>query len=213
MDDLTVEEEYVTRLHGQGAQFHPVCQLDGGAAEELAPVRIDQTEFGQVLGVRHDLHAAVVLIVGVDGHPGRETGARPHFQRTLVLMQGLAAGAGRLEVEHGLRGQRLAAQQGRRQGAQAWIQQPVAAEAIVTVRVNHARIAEERIMLVGDAVVMEADLARVQAHEVRLDRLHFRQREQGGHDHVALLLKAFHILCVDHVLLLSNARCIASASG
>ena len=95
------------------------------------------------------LEAAVFFVAVVQSQPGGDAGAWLYPQVELILMQSLAACAGRLEVEHRLHGEGFAPKQICHAIAQAAVQHPLQTEFIPAVHVDHAGIFLEGILAAG----------------------------------------------------------------
>ena len=85
------------------------------------------------------------LVAAIDRHPGGDTGAGVDAQIELILMQRLAAGARRLEVEHRLYGVGLAPEDVRHPLVEAGVNHPFQADFVKAMRLHHARILRQRI--------------------------------------------------------------------
>jgi hypothetical protein len=89
-------------------------------------------------------------------------------QEEVVLVQGLPPGSGRLEVAHGLDGERLPAKHRQQAVADPRVQQPLQAHRIPSVHLHHPRVAPERVTGLGTGAgrVLRARAAARQRHEV-----------------------------------------------
>ena len=115
---------------------------------------------GHVVAPRDHPHAAVVLVAGVERQPRRHAGPGLHAQVEVVLVQGLPARAGRLEVQHRLHGVGLASEQARQPGVDARVEQPAQAEVVPAVHVDQPRVARERV---GTGGVHAREVAGIRA--------------------------------------------------
>ncbi len=109
---------------------------------------------GVVASLRHQHHAAVVLVAAVNREPRGQAGAGLDAKVEVVLVEVLPAAAGRLEVEHALRRQRCLAHQGGQRPLDAFIKhvshgQQADGSVHMLVWVHHARITRQRVCNVG----------------------------------------------------------------
>jgi hypothetical protein len=104
-------------------------------------------------------------------------------------VQGLPAGARRLEVDHRLHRQGLGPHQRREAGRQPPIEQPVPAQRVPAVHVDHPRETLQRVTLDGLVrhLIELVGAGLAQPHEVVAKALHLRARKEPPHDEVALL--------------------------
>ncbi len=162
------------------------------------------TEQRQILGAGHKLETAVLLVARVQRHPRGHAGARLHAQIVLILVQGLATRAGRLEVEHGLHGKGFDAGQRRQPLVDALIEQPLERQIVPAMHLHHARVALERID--GPGEVVDIDAGRIAGVFAGLAQCRvmvsiasrFFRREKPSGNHVTVLVELFDRCWVDH---------------
>ncbi len=111
MDQRAVEEQHVAGLHIRGHRLHALGRVDQVGGEALGQVGLVGADQVDLVRTGHDHEAAVFRIHAIDGGPGGDAGAGGDFEVEIVLVQGLAARAGGLEVEHALAGDRFLAEQ------------------------------------------------------------------------------------------------------
>jgi len=178
-----------------------IGQVDGDVGEALGGVGFGCAEEGPGVAVGDHAEAAVFFVAVVESEPGGDASAGLDAQVLLVLVEGLAAGAGRLEVEHGLHGEGFAAEHVGNTSIQAAVQHPVPAEFIPTVHVDHAGVFLERVVAV---VVDTGGVAGVGAggskvHEVLAEAPDLGLRKEAGDIEEALVIELGLLFCCQHV--------------
>jgi hypothetical protein len=195
VDELAIEEKDVPGLHHNRLNAHPLGDGHGDIREALGSICGHGAQQGHGVATGHHLHAAIGLVAVVEGQPGRHAGAWLHAQVVLVLVQGLAAGAGWFEVEHGLYGIRGDAENGAHDGVDALVDHPAQAGVVPAVHVDHARVLLE---WVGGVVVarVEGDAGEIAFVAALTTELHemvdvvgyFLATEQATDDNKAVAL-------------------------
>jgi hypothetical protein len=115
----------------------------------------------------------------------------------LVLVQRLAARPRRLEVNHGLHGVRLRAEQGREVVAEARVDHPLQARVVPVVHVDHAREALQRIGVRDVDAVEVAGIGPggAQRHVVVDEERDFLSREEAA-GHIVAVAVILRVLAV-----------------
>ena len=150
--------------------------------------------------VGHHLQTAIFLVAVVQGQPGGDADAWLHAQIVLVLVQGLAARAGRLEVEHCLDGEWLAPQQVGHAVPQPRVQHPLEADLIPAVHVDHAGVAFQRVPAVAIDAGRVAGVAPrpAQVHEMAPVAFYLLIGEEFAYIQVALVVVFTSLFVGEH---------------
>jgi hypothetical protein len=142
----------------------------------------------------HDLQAAVLAVDHIAGDPRGHTGAGPHPQIEVVLVQRLPPGTRRLEVEHALRGQDLLPEQPFQDLAQPRVEQHPQGQVVDAVGVHHPRMGVQRVgRSVGRrraGLEVPGDRAALpQRREPLAQLIDLGGAEQAPHHQIAVLLE------------------------
>ncbi len=158
VDDLTIEEQHISRIHLRGYRFDIIRKLETRAgtphAKEVTSVLVlGITQKRKRTTSRHDTQCTGVRVASVHGDPCRHTGPWPDRQRIVVLVQALTTSSGWLEVEHALRCKRLLSGDSPEEIPDPLIKQILETYpsefGIRPVRVEHSRVAEQWVIFVS----------------------------------------------------------------
>lgn len=183
-----VEEQHVPRPHVDGHRLQTGRRCDVLTREGHVDIRHLRAEQVHRMCARDDLKTAVVPVDHIARDPCRHARARLDPQIEVVLVQRLAPGPRRLEVEHALRGQHLLPEQHLQRAAQPGIEQHPQRQLVDLVRLHHPRVHPQRIALLRPGLEVPGHRpGRVQRREPLAQSVDLVVPEQSAYDGEALL--------------------------
>ena len=205
VDDGPIEKKDVASFQKHGYLAHVGGNFDMFGGEIFSVVGGLGADDIHAGGLGDDGHGAVLFIAIIDGDPGGEAGAGGDAEVEIVLVEVLPAGAGGLEVEHGLGGHGFFAEEIAEDIGDAFVEQVFVGEGSdgevgAAMGVHHAGVVGEGI---GGGVASGSALGfgetcdgavGVLLHEGFADFANFIGREELAGDVIALGLEVRDLL-------------------